>query len=206
MPTPPFEKSVFLNCPFDETFAPILQAISFCIIDMGLYVRLAPENADNSAGRLERIVDIVQNSRYAIHDLSRCKSTTAGEYARLNMPFELGIDYGCQRFGNSSKSVLVLEETRFDYQKSLSDIAGWDIEFHNGDHRRAVSRVRNWLVKQANADHIGASLVLKHYADFQGWYWKRELERGASEDDIKEYPTIHVIDAMRQWFDGGRPV
>lgn len=27
----PFERSAFINCPFDAQFAPILQAIAFCV-------------------------------------------------------------------------------------------------------------------------------------------------------------------------------
>jgi hypothetical protein len=87
---PPFERSVFVNCPFDEAFAPLLQAIAFCVTDLGYYPRLAPENADNAANRLDRIIKLIRGSKYGIHDLSRCKSAVVGEYARLNMPFELG--------------------------------------------------------------------------------------------------------------------
>ena len=85
---PPFERSVFINCPFDEAFAPLLQAIAFCVTDLGYCPRLAPENADNAANRLDRIIDLIRGSKYGIHDLSRCKSAVPGEYARMNMPFD----------------------------------------------------------------------------------------------------------------------
>lgn len=206
---PAFEQSVFVNCPFDTAFAPILQAIAFCITDLGFYPRLAPENADSSANRLDRIVELVRGSKYAVHDLSRCKAGAVGEYSRMNMPFELGIDHGAQRFGPnplSQKSVLILEETRYDHQKALSDISGWDIEAHDGDHIKAVRHVRNWLARQTKAQLIGATRIRNDYADFQEWHWERERAMGASEDDIAEYPTVHVIEAMRQWVDAGRPV
>ena len=57
-PTPPFEQSVFINCPFDEDYAPLLQAIAFCVTDLDFYPRLAPEKADNAANRLDRVVDL----------------------------------------------------------------------------------------------------------------------------------------------------
>ena len=206
---PPFERSVFVNCPFDDEFAPILQAIAFCVTDLNFYPRLAPENADNAANRLERIVELVRGSMYGIHDLSRCKSASAGEYARLNMPFELGIDHACQRFGTgqlSQKTILILEEARYDYQKTLSDISGWDIHAHGGDHIEAVRHVRMWLVRQAGAEPLGPARILGDYAAFQEWYWERELSNGASEDDIRAYPTVQMVEAMRQWVDAGRPV
>ncbi|MCR6658626.1 MAG: hypothetical protein NVV72_04510 [Asticcacaulis sp.] len=204
----PFEKSVFINCPFDPEFAPLLQAVAFCVTDLGFYPRLAPENADNAANRLDRIIDLIRESKFAIHDLSRCKSISANEYSRLNMPFELGIDHGARRLGEnslSSKAILILEHTQYDYQKSLSDISGWDIHAHGGDHIKAVRHVRNWLLRQANADPTGPAKILSDYATFQEWYWERELGRGSSEEDIKSYPTVQMVDAMREWVDKGRP-
>ena len=206
---PPFERSVFVNCPFDDEFAPILQAVAFCITDLGFYPRLAPENADNAANRLDRILDLVRGSKYGIHDLSRCKSTAVDEYARLNMPFELGIDHGCRMFGGgklTGKAILILEGTRYDYQKGLSDIAGWDIQPHGGDYIEAVRSVRTWLVRQAGAVAMGASRILGNYAAFQEWYWERELALGASEDDIRAYPTVQMVEAMREWIDVGQPI
>jgi len=108
---PPFEESVFINCPFDEEFAPILQAIAFCTVYLGFSPRLAPENSDNAVARLERIIEIIQSSKYAIHDLSRCRSNAKGEYSRMNMPFELGVDHACRRFGappRNQKTILIL--------------------------------------------------------------------------------------------------
>lgn len=61
---PPFERSVFINCPFDEDYAYILQAIAFCVVFMGFHPRLAPENPDNGAARLDRIVELVRGSRF----------------------------------------------------------------------------------------------------------------------------------------------
>jgi hypothetical protein len=206
---PPFDRSVFVNCPFDNAYAPLLLAIAYCITDLGFFPRLAPENANNAASRLDRIADLIRGSRYGVHDLSRCKSTSIGEYARLNMPFELGLDHACARFGASphaDKTILILEETRFDYQKGLSDIAGWDIHAHDGDFIKAIRILSIWLAQQAGAVPVGASKIIGDYMTFQEWYWEREKDRGASDDDILAYPTVHVVTAMREWVDVGRPV
>lgn len=205
---PPFERSVFVNCPFDDEFVPILQAIAFCITDLGFFPRLAPENADSSATRLDRIIELIRGSKYGVHDLSRCKSESVGEYARMNMPFELGMDFSCRMFGSyplSSKTILILENVRYEYQRALSDIAGWDIHAHGNDHIAAVRHVSNWLVRQAQIERVGATQILDHYAAFQEWYWERELASGASEDDIRAYPTIEMVDAMQAWVSAGRP-
>jgi len=207
--TIPFERSIFINCPFDDEYAPILQAIAFCVILLGYYPRLAPENTDNAANRLDRIIDLIEGSKFGIHDLSRCKSSASGEYARMNIPFELGIDHGFRRAGqapSADKVILVLESTRYDYQKALSDIAGWDIQVHGGDFQKAVRRVRDWLVDKAGAEAIGAARIQGKYIAFQEWHYERELANGASDDDIKEYPSNLILTAMREWMDAGQPV
>jgi hypothetical protein len=176
---------------------------------LGFHPRLAPENADNAAARLDRIVELVRASKFGIHDLSRCKSTAADQYARMNMPFELGIDHGCKRFGGEPlghKAILILEQTRYDYQKALSDIAGWDIQAHDGDYQKAVRHVRSWLVAKAGAEPVGASRILGAYIAFQEWYWERELAAGSSEEDIKAYPTVELLRAMQEWMGSGQPV
>lgn len=206
---PPFERSVFINCPFDDDYDPILQAICFCVVYLGFHPRLAPENADNAAARLERIVELVRASKYAIHDLSRSRSTAAEEFARMNMPFEMGIDYGCRRCArgrHGDKAILVLEHSRFDSQKALSDIAGWDIQAHQGDFQKAVLHVRSWLVAKAGAERVGASRILGQYFAFQEWYWERELAAGSSEQDIKAYPRNELLTAMHEWMEAGQPV
>ena len=206
---PPFGRSVFVNCPFDDEFAPVLQSVAFCVVYLGFFPRLAPENADNAAARLDRIAELIRGSKYGIHDLSRCKSTMADEYSRMNMPFELGLDHACRRFGNApltDKRILILEHTRYDYQRALSDISGWDIQAHGGDHEKAVRHVRSWLIAQAGAPAVGAALIQGKYIAFQEWYWERELAAGSSEDDIREYPTAELIRAMHEWKDAGEPV
>lgn len=205
---PSFDRSVFINCPFDPEYASILQAVAFCIVFLGFYPRLAPENSDNAVARLDRILDLIRGSKYAIHDLTRCKAGEVGEFARMNMPFELGLDHACRRYGAeqlAAKQILILEHTRYDYQKALSDIAGWDIQAHEGDFEKAVRKVRSWLISQAGAPAIGASLIQGKYLAFQEWYWQRETAAGSSEQDIQEYPTGELISAMHDWMEAGQP-
>lgn len=124
------------------------------------------------------------------------------------MPFELGIDHACKRFGtgnHNQKAILILEETKYDYQRALSDIAGWDIEAHDGSYEKATRQVRSWLIAQAGADRVGAALILGKYIAFQEWYWERQLAAGSSEEDIRQYPTNEVVSAMHDWMTEGQP-
>lgn len=117
------------------------------------------------------------------------------------MPFELGIDYGCKQFDQKcvDKKVLILDEKKYRYQAALSDMAGCDIKAHNAEYSKAVTHVRNWLVLQANAKQHGPNIILGKWVDFQEWYWEKQTELGASEEDIREYPTSEMLASMKEW-------
>lgn len=209
MAEPEFEKSIFLNCPFDKDYQGILQAILFSIIYLGYEPRLASERMDSAEVRIEKIVGLIEGCKYSIHDLSRCQAVESGEYYRLNMPFELGIDYACRRYfgrGRNSKKVLILEEQKYRYQAVISDLAGFDIADHGGDFQKAIRKARNWLVSEAAVDADGATKIFGAYFDFQEWYYETQLAAGFSEEDIQDYPTSELLGAMRKWFALGKPL
>jgi hypothetical protein len=206
---PEFSNSVFINCPFDKEYEPILQAILFCIIFLGLHPRIASERSDSAQVRLQKITDLIVDCRFSIHDLSRIQATAAGEIFRLNMPFELGLDYGCREFfgnGRDAKVMLILETKPYQYQAAISDLSGCDVASHGGDFQKAVRKVRNWLMSEAGLDAPGAARILGAYADFQEWYYERQLAAGFDEQDIQDYPTAELLAAMKIWMREGKPV
>lgn len=209
LPDIDFADSVFINCPFDKDYEPILQAILFCVLCLGKTPRLATERQDGGENRLDKIRGLIEASKYSIHDLSRCQAKKKGEHFRLNMPFELGIDYGCRQYygsGREAKKFLILEEKRYRFQAAISDISGSDIEAHGADHRKAVACVRNWLVSEAGVASIGAAKILAEYGDFQEWYWEKKLGEGASEEEIREYPTSELVASIKEWIALGKPL
>lgn len=132
-----------------------------------------------------------------------------GEHYRLNMPFELGIDYGCRQYhgaGRETKKILILEEKRYRYQAALSDMAGSDIQFHDGNFEIAIRKVRNWLVSEAVCEAVGASRIRDAYYDFQHWYVETKTSAGFSEQDIYDYATPELLAAMKDWIARGKPV
>jgi len=94
----PFHKNVFVNCPFDSDYLSLLRPLLFTVIDLGFAPKIALESPDSGRPRIDRIITLVQQSKFAIHDLSRLQASKGGELFRLNMPFELGIDIGCRLF------------------------------------------------------------------------------------------------------------
>lgn len=204
------EKWVFINCPLDEDFEPILQAILFCLVYLGFSPKIATERNDSGENRLKKIQSLIENSKYSIHDLSRCKSSEKDEYFRLNMPFELGIDYACRQYygnGREGKKFLILEEEKYQSKQALSDLAGCDMEAHGGKFEIAIRKVRNWLVSEAEIKDAKAPERIKDaYEDFQEWYLENRVAAGFSREDIRDHPTSELLEAMNEWIDIGKPI
>lgn len=107
-----FGRSVFVNCPFDTDYLPLLRPLLFTIIYLRYTPRIASERSDSGESRIGKICSLIRECRYSIHDLSRLRAGEIGEISRMNMPFELGIEHGCRTFGSAplrQKQCLVLE-------------------------------------------------------------------------------------------------
>jgi hypothetical protein len=200
--TPPFDRAVFINCPFDPAFSRLLKPLIFCILDLGLEPRIALERFDSGEQRVDKIIELIESSKYGIHDLSRLRAAKPGEYYRLNMPFELGLDLGCRRFGGpkwAGKRLLVLEKDDFAYRAALSDIAGSDIRVHRNKPTGMVSVVRDWLNGQADLQAHGPTLIWRRFNEFTAASYDILTGRGFSDGDIKRLGLRELMYEMRQW-------
>src|SRR5690348_14898316 len=129
-PQPAYEKSVFINCPFDPEFRDLMLAIVFTVAAHGLVPRSARETDGSSEARFLRILKTLSASKYSIHDLSRFTGEGINNFARFNMPLELGMACSLRFERELGKSRphnwLVLVPKGFAYQKFVSDLAGFD--------------------------------------------------------------------------------
>lgn len=162
---------VFINCPFDPGYRPILNAILFAVFDLGFVARCALEEEDTSEFRLSKIERIIEESRYGINDLSAVALDVATGLPRFNMPLELGLFFGCKRFGppnQSKKRTLVLDNDPYRYRQFISDISGQDISAHGGDPERGIRAVRDWLQAASKRKRLaGAGEIIDRYRRFQ---------------------------------------
>ena len=203
-----FDRAVFVNCPFDDEYSSLLEAMVFCIVYFGLAPRLANERIETGENRLDKISEMIRSSKYSIHDLSRCKSRDVGEYYRMNMPFELGMDVGFRRSGIENlreKKFLIFEENQYDLKKAISDIAGQDVQYHNNDFETVIEKVRNFFRVEAELAAPGPSRLISEYATFQGWMMEKKLYEGHSENEVLRLPTRERLDEMKCWMELGRP-
>lgn len=198
----PFESNVFINCPFDSDYLPLLRSIIFCVIDVGLEPRIALETLNSGEPRIEKILRLVRECKFGIHDLSRIKAKKEGEYFRLNMPFELGLDVGCRVYGGGdfvSKRCLILEEERYRYQAAISDLSNSDIEAHRNEPELALRAVRNWLAMEAGLKPPGPTTVWGRFLDFMADNHDNLKRRGYSDADIAGLPIPELIACIHAW-------
>jgi hypothetical protein len=172
MPAEDYERSVFVNCPFDNDYRRIFDAIVFAVYDCGYIARCSLEADDASEVRIDKITKIVTQCRFGLHDISRTELDTATRLPRFNMPFELGLFFGAKRFGRAEhrlKSCLILDVELYRYQKFLSDIAGQDVAAHGGNVETAIGRVRDWLSNAVpkSVRTPGGKTIAERYAVFR---------------------------------------
>jgi len=162
---------IFINCPFDAGYQPIFNAVIFTTFDLGFVPRCALEVDDSSENRLDKVMQIIEQCRYGVHDISAVTLGAGTNLPRFNMPLELGLYLGCKRFGGEhqrKKRCLVLDSEPYRYRASISDISGQDIHTHGGEPMRAIVEVRNWLASFSRRKHLPGGLeVVDRYRRFE---------------------------------------
>ena len=165
-----YTSSVFINCPFDDLYAPILDVLVFTVFDCGFEPRCAME-IDNSAQiRIDKIFSIINECKFSIHDVSRTELDPNTGLPRFNMPLELGMFLGARRFGGKQhreKSCLIMDTEQYRFQTYISDISGQDIKAHQNDPRLAVGLVRSWLNDASGRKTIpGGAVIWRRYQSY----------------------------------------
>ena len=122
---PARQRSVFINCPFDQSYQPLLRAACYTILACGWVPRCALDFSDSGEVRFARIVDLIAACDFSLHDVSRVEAPKG--LPRFNMPLELGADLGLRLRGPSPqrrRKLLILDAVAHRYDKTLSDISG----------------------------------------------------------------------------------
>jgi len=166
---PNYEKNVFINCPFDDDYDLIFNAILFTVHKCGFILRCSKEFEDSSGIRIKNIIQLIMESKYSIHDLSRVTLDGTSKLPRFNMPLELGICIGAIEFGNTkqkNKEYLIIESEKFRFKQFISDLSGQDIKNQNNNTEQAIKAVRNWLTKKTNTVIPSASFIVDEYKNF----------------------------------------
>ncbi len=139
--------SVFLNIPYDSAFENLYLAYIAGLSAFGLIPRATLE-IPTSQRRLERILKLIQECAYSIHDLSRVQlDARAPRVPRFNMPFELGLAVA-QNVRNRQETWYVCETVPHRVGKSLSDLNGTDVRIHGGTVRGVFGALCDVFVRK----------------------------------------------------------
>ncbi len=192
-----YNDNVFVNCPFDDAYKPLSNAIIYTVYRCGFIPQSALGEDDGLDNRLDKIVRIIENCRYGIHDISRVELNPA-EFPRFNMPFELGIFFGAKKFGNKlqkSKNALVLERQKYSYQQFISDLNGIDTKAHNNDANTVIRQIRNWLTTASRRTTVpGHNIIRQEYIQFNIKLPQIALLAGLDIDDIPFNDYCQIVE------------
>lgn len=193
------QSNVFINCPFDNYYFPLLKPLLFTLIYIDLKPQIS-ETSDSGEVRLTKIQKLMSISKYSIHDLSRMEPLKSKDYPRFNMPFECGIDFGLRMSDDKyqAKKFLILEKEQHRYQKVISDISGNDIKAHKNEPEQIVKVVRDWF-RAINPDTPRHKEIWLAFNEFEFDYEKILLEEEYDPKDINSLTFSDIIENMTAW-------
>lgn len=207
-----FETNVFINCPFDNDFTELLNPLLFTVVYLGFNPRISTEDADSLRLRLPKISQLILESKYSIHDLSRIKSTRKKEYFRLNMPFEIGIDYGTRIQGGklSQKKCLITSTKQYQYMRAISDLNGIDIKSHYDNPFEMINIIRYWFINSVGLRKVNAAAkIYDEFIEFNKSLYIERVEKYLvkhkltaaekyAQDEIDNMPVPEYIDEIKE--------
>jgi hypothetical protein len=196
---------VFINCPFDDQYQPLFEAVVFCVAACGFLPRCTLEHSDAADVRIDNIYSLIGLCNHSIHDISRTEvEDQPYELPRFNMPLELGIFLGAKRFGtrSSHKRCLIMDRAPYRYKRFISDIGGQDIKAHSKSRPKAIRHVRDWLQAAPGKAAIpGGKRIWMKYLQF-----RRELPVIADEAQLEsnQLTFIDYLQMVTTWLERNR--
>lgn len=192
-----YEKNVFINCPFDEEYTSLFEAIIFTIYILEFILRSSFE-IDDGGVRVEKIIKLISECKYGIHDISRTELNPENHLPRFNMPFELGIDIGCKYLSENhhcEKVHLIIDTENHRFRIYLSDISGQDVKAHKNDPNEIIKVVRNWLSTSLKKKVIpSASFIQKQYELFRSQMKRICDSSNLDAEDLQYTDFCHIIE------------
>lgn len=145
------KRAVFISCPYDAAFRPLFEAVLFTCVCCGFVPRSAIDSGSSGTTRIVRITTALRASRYSIHDLSRCQGEGDANLARFNMPLELGMAMLLGEMAEDGHEWMALAPEGARYEQYASDLAGYDLERHDGSVSTVITKVAGWLLSRPAA-------------------------------------------------------
>ncbi len=135
---------------------------------LGLIPRCVLE-IQTTAGRLQRIFELIKRCRSSIHDLSRTQLSSGPlRCPRFNMPFELGLAVARAQLAQYEHHWVVFESRQYRLQHSLSDLNGFDPFIHGGTVHGTLDVLMNAFISERETT---TSDLMSRYRDLRKFVW-----------------------------------
>jgi len=111
---------------------------------------------------MERISSALRSSRFSIHDLTRAYGAVDSNLARFNMPFEFGMAFvhaEHERDRGEDHDWLALLPAEHPYGEFISDLGGYDLQWHDGTAASVVPPVFAWLYSRSGVGPLPPDLT-----------------------------------------------
>ena len=93
------------------------------------------------------LVEAIRCCHYSAHDFSRLTGEGSRNFARMNMPIEMGMAlFHALHTQRRNHRCIFFVPTEHDYRIFASDVAGLDPCVHNNDDERVVREMYEWLL------------------------------------------------------------
>jgi hypothetical protein len=201
-------RQVFVNCPYDDGYYPLLEAIAFAICVCGCTPRFAGEKIESGLSRLAKIILLIDECDFSLHDLSRTE-LNKNQLPRFNMPFELGLALGRKYSfaAGGAAGLLILDREPYRYHESISDLSGCDPLAHHDAPLGAMRHIREWLPVLKDEDGVNAELRLPLYGPIRLVSWFKEYQddmgdvRARLGIEQEALPFGDLVTSIRVWLE-----
>jgi hypothetical protein len=191
MPKHARQESAFLNVPYDRRYEDLYLAFIAGVCAFGLRPRATIE-IPGGKRRLERIIELIRECRYSLHDLSRVQlDRHPPSTPRFNMPFELGLAVDWSLCAGSGHEWFVFESCPHRLSKSLSDLNGTDPYIHEGTVHGILRGLMNALTRITHRPELPDLEAI--YRDLRKAARRIRLERGGSLFEARAFEDLAVL-------------
>jgi hypothetical protein len=165
------DRWVFINMPICRSYNKLQFAFIFVLFYMNLFPRSASEVIGRPELRYAVIRDLIERSRFSIHDLSYVTLDPESNLPRFNMPFELGMARGCFEYhpNGRHKRLFVFSRKAHEYRICCSDIQGLDYDFHEKDYRRVLTCLRSWFEADVDFSLARGDELVRLFDRYYDW-------------------------------------
>lgn len=197
---------VFLNYPFDPDFLPIAAALNFAIVAAGQLPLCALDLTAPDKPRLDMLIEAISSCHYSVHDLSRAKGEGSENFARMNMPIEMGLAlYPALASQRTDHRCAFFISKPHDYKRFASDLAGLDPQCHNDDPATAVALTYEWLRAVVPATIFNSCSTVDVVGKFDEYQQRASKVKGsgnngrASHLELRE--VMYLVCEQAGWWD-----